>query len=1211
MKNILKIGGLVFGLALVLMAVAGSANASVVIPSKSVINPVTQTVYVPNNGASPSEVRIYYRSGNGLNSTWLETRKISITTSTTAKVYGLAISADGKRLFVSINDSYQSQLRIYDLDINNYGIPTYNYKLAQWTPASNSSPAGVTVVDNRAYVADMGSARVHIFDYDGSNWKKTGEITEGLTGLGAIYDVATGPKVDNKFGYSYPIFVSRKTIADGVTKQLFMYSYNYAINFQTKVVTTSINFLSSANVETPTYMKVANGKLYVAVKDSTADVKIFDYSGGTLVEDTTPINNGTNFYYGWAGLDLAPDGSALYYTQAQNSNENPTKLIKIVLPGTNPIIKGSHAAPYDGLVISTDNMYAISTYSWSGTIQADVINNDPIQPVITSVSPTQSVYGVNVEATVTGKNFINGSTSIFFGSMQMPVNVVSSTLAKITVDNGFYSQFVSQSQVKHVFELWSRNEGGLALFKPSGVFFTVNPSTANWPTVTSIDPNNGVQGQTVNIVNLIGTNFVKGTTPADSTTVKLYRAGTNTTINALVTVVDDKHIIGAIPIKLADPIGSYDVVATNPDSNVGTLPAGFTVFAPGTAPTVTKIDPNLGLIESSISGKITGTNFQAGATAYLSKAGQAPIPVNLSNITPTSMDYSIANLGDMIGLWTVNVKNPNNQIGSLYNGFNIVVNADKVPTITAVYPSKAPNTVDTNIIIEGTNLDTATAADIQINPTKPLTNLKVISATKLSATFPALTYTLPAGTYHITVSNKFGTSAQTKADVFEVTKGLEDPAQPSQIQNFTAADNEDKQSTLHWFNPADNDMAAIEVRRYASAYPASYDSSGTPVYGANIIPKPSEEITFPDAPLTNNTTYYYVAFIKDTSGNWSTVQIGKNADTATPGTGGSADVPRNLMAVKSGNDAILTWDAPQAGEPGGGYRVYRGTSPTTITNLVGEVLAGTHTLPDTGAVMTTDSYYYVAKAFTGPTESGPSNMASIVKINLVKNQTTGSKYWISIPYLNSYATLASIIDDMNGIGDITTGAGLTTAPTNCDYIARLNPTTQQFEAVWWDGQVWNSATDDGNTPALETPANIIGEGFEISVLKNFTMAFAGGNDPNFTFTLTKNATIGNKHWISIPYTTTYTTIASIIGNINGIGDITTGAGLTTAPTNCDYIARLNPTTQQFEAVWWDGQVWNSATDDGNTPALETPAVVIGEGYEMSILKDISWKPLSL
>lgn len=949
MKNILKIGGLVFGLALILLAVAGSANASVVIPSKSVINPVTQTVYVPNNGASPSEVRIYYRSGNS----WLETRKISITTSTTAKVYGLAISADGKKLFVSINDSYQSQLRVYDLDLNNYGIPTtYNYQLAQWTPASYDSPAGVTVVDNRAYVADMGSARVHIFDYDGSNWKKTGEITEGLTGLGAIYDVTTGPKVNNKFGYSYPIFVSRKTNVDAQTKQLFMYSCNYAVNPQTYVVTTSITFLSSVNASVPTYMKVANGKLYVAVKDSTADVKIFDYTSGALVEDATPINNGTNLNYGWAGLDLAPDSGALYYTQAQSSSENPTKLIKVVLPGTNPIIQASHTSPSDGLVITPDNMYAISTYSWSGTIQADQINDKPIKPVITSISPTQCVYGVTTEAIVTGKYF-TGTTIINFGGApagDMPTSILSPTTVKVTVDGSFFNKIKGMSNKIQVFELGGRNGSDTTqIVTFPNVTFTVNPSTANWPTVTSIDPNNGVQGQTVTIINLIGTNFIKGATPADSTSVNLFQAGTNITINATnVTVVDDKHITCALPLSNPiPPTGPYDVIVTNPDSNFGTLPAGFTVFAPGTAPTVIKIEPNVGLIESSISGKITGTNFQAGATAYLSKAGQPPILINLSNITPTSMDYSIVNSGDIIGLWTVNVKNPNNQTGSLYNGFNIIVDAAKVPTVTAVYPSKAPNTVDTNIIIEGTNLDTANAADIQINPTKPLTNLKVISATKLSATFPAKTYGLQAGTYHITVANQFGTSAQTPADTFEVISGNENPPVASQIKNFNAADNQDKQSTLTWTNPADNDMAEIKVMRTGplpkpvdiTKYPIS-NTDGTQVYpvsGQSIIPKPGEAINFVDNNnnllLTNDQVYYYVAFIKDTSGNWSAVDYTMpdvNADTAIPGA--TTDPVVNLQITREGDapksNINITWDT---NPPGLGIDIYSLTCTADAT----------------------------------------------------------------------------------------------------------------------------------------------------------------------------------------------------------------------------------------------------------------------------------------
>ena len=90
------------------------------------------------------------------------------------------------------------------------------------------------------------------------------------------------------------------------------------------------------------------------------------------------------------------------------------------------------------------------------------------------------------------------------------------------------------------------------------------------PTVTSIMPNTGVNTGTVHITNLAGSNFQTGAT------VKLTRSGqsdinaTNVVAVSASQITCDLNLIGATT-------GQWNVVVTNPDSQSGILPNGFTV----------------------------------------------------------------------------------------------------------------------------------------------------------------------------------------------------------------------------------------------------------------------------------------------------------------------------------------------------------------------------------------------------------------------------------------------------------------------------------------------------------------------------------------------------------------------------------------------------------------------------------------------------------
>ena len=144
-----------------------------------------------------------------------------------------------------------------------------------------------------------------------------------------------------------------------------------------------------------------------------------------------------------------------------------------------------------------------------------------------------------------------------------------------------------------------------------------------------------------------------------------------------------------------------------------------------------------------------------------------------------------------------------------------------------------------------------------------------------------------------------------------------------------------------------------------------------------------------DTGLTDGTTYYYVARAFD-----GTSESGdSNEASATPVDNLPPAAPTVLTAVDSPGDeggAIdLSWTPSAAGDVIE-QRIYRGTMggayPVLVTTFFDNV-ANSHT--DTGLTDGT-TYYYVARAFDGTSESGNSNEASATAVdNLPPAAPTG------------------------------------------------------------------------------------------------------------------------------------------------------------------------------------------------------------------------------
>jgi|GEM_PF-2734795 len=195
--------------------------------------------------------------------------------------------------------------------------------------------------------------------------------------------------------------------------------------------------------------------------------------------------------------------------------------------------------------------------------------------------------------------------------------------------------------------------------------------------VQSISPPSGVNTGTVSISTIAGANFKSGAS------AKLSKAGQADINGSGFSVAGYSTITGGSFNILNATTGPWNVVVVNPDNSSSSLVGGFTVTLP--APIVVTINPSSGARNSTVSGiSIGGAYFQSGADIKLKKGGYSDVNgtsfVFSSSTSFTNGSFNLT--GTAAGLWDVAVTNPDAQIGTLVNGFQVTV---ATGTIDATY----------------------------------------------------------------------------------------------------------------------------------------------------------------------------------------------------------------------------------------------------------------------------------------------------------------------------------------------------------------------------------------------------------------------------------------------------------------------------------------------------------------------------------------------
>jgi hypothetical protein len=192
----------------------------------------------------------------------------------------------------------------------------------------------------------------------------------------------------------------------------------------------------------------------------------------------------------------------------------------------------------------------------SGPLPFTVVPPPP--PTLTMLSQTSGAQGTNVNVTLTGTNFISGAgaTTVLFGGANVTVvntMVVNSTTITVTF------------QIAANAALGAQNVSVMTSGGTSGALpFTVTLPPP--PTLTSISPTSGVQGQMMLSVTLTGTNFITGAT--------VMLSGAGVTVSNIV-VVNSTTITAMFAIAANTALGPQNVSVTTAGGTSATV--AFTV----------------------------------------------------------------------------------------------------------------------------------------------------------------------------------------------------------------------------------------------------------------------------------------------------------------------------------------------------------------------------------------------------------------------------------------------------------------------------------------------------------------------------------------------------------------------------------------------------------------------------------------------------------
>lgn len=307
-------------------------------------------------------------------------------------------------------------------------------------------------------------------------------------------------------------------------------------------------------------------------------------------------------------------------------------------------------------------------------------------PAVTGFSPASAFIGQPV--TISGSS-LTGATAVKFNGTAASFSVVSDAQVSATVPFGASS-------------------GAISVTTPLGTASSASSFTVlvPAPTVASVVPSSGptAGGGPITIT---GNFFQNGATVTLGGTAA-----------SSLSVVNPQTITAVAPAHAA---GAVAVVVTNPDTQSGTLAAGYTYVPP---PQPSAIAPQAGTANGGTSVTVSGSGFVAGATLSIGGSAAQVASVTATSITATTGPHAA-------GVVDVVVKNPDGQTGTLPSAFSY--NAAPKPILSMAQPSTGSSNGGTSVTLSGASF--APGATVAFGGT-PAANVTFGDPTSLVAVTP-------------------------------------------------------------------------------------------------------------------------------------------------------------------------------------------------------------------------------------------------------------------------------------------------------------------------------------------------------------------------------------------------------------------------------------------------------------------------------------------
>jgi hypothetical protein len=562
------------------------------------------------------------------------------------------------------------------------------------------------------------------------------------------------------------------------------YLYNSSGSLATRPSITSvtpgvIGYGSSFQVQTPDAANIAS---VVIMKDGSVthafnmDQRLvgLSFTAGSGVLNVTGPPNG----------NIAPPGYYMIFLVNSSGVPSVAKFVQISKTATDTPPKGTITSPASDIVIApgqsvtfsgtgTASSGSISIYSWSfrgatpatsllqnpgavtfstaGTYTASFTvtdsagNTDPSPPVrtitvasepapvLSAVSPTVGGQGKSLSVTLSGSNFLPSPTC-GFGSGITVNSCTQNSSTQITANINILSSAVTGSRNVTV----TNTDGQSSTLNNS---FTVQAGSSNpAPTITSVSPNAGLQGQSNITVTITGTNFL----PNPSCD---FGAEQGLTVSAC-NYSSATKITATLSIASTAIVGGHNVVITDTDGQSATANNGFTVnssgvgFGGGFGAGSMALNGNAFISGTALSLTTTNGTFQASSAWY-------PTLVNIQNFTTDFSFQTSAGTQTADGL-TFTLQNGSTAALGASGGslgyattiaksvavkFDLYSNNGEGPDSTGLYVNGASPTVPA-VDMTGSGIDLHSGDTFHVHMTYDGTNLTMtITDTATSAAF--------------------------------------------------------------------------------------------------------------------------------------------------------------------------------------------------------------------------------------------------------------------------------------------------------------------------------------------------------------------------------------------------------------------------------------------------------------------------------------------